>query len=414
VVIHLQKGDVEARVGPIEVYFNPKSLPLDKEVPWKKGHASEGDQPPLAFTDAEPKHLSIDLMVDLFEDRGGAPTNIIPTLEGLVDQVIPITWHRQLWLGKLRQVKLRLVKTRSNGEPYLAVVTTVWSDLTPTDPTQETFFTANVPGAPEVATMLRKVSIDPVRFPADPNAAWGRAKFVIASPSGLNPDLVKWQGDDTRRIISVTMFGKDGAWLRTYDVDAEPIRYAIDDPKAAVPYAVLEVVVRDVHFESRPLHNPMVTPRRGPPGQYPPMPLVGFAVTLTTVQGSSETAFFKSVSGLKVETEVTDYDEGGIVASNRKLQGVTKWPNLVLVGPLTQPGSLFQQWVDRAAGRRPAPMTVMIAPLYLFNGKPYSHRPLVLPDVVPNRYLFPRVSGLWSEGDASEGIGIPPSLGSVK
>jgi hypothetical protein len=413
VVIHLQQRDLEARVGPISVYFNPKCLPLDKQVPWKKGQASEGDQPPLEFTAAEPKHMSFDLVVDLYE-RDGSPTDVVPTLEGLVDQVIPITWHRQLWMGKLRQVKLRLVKTRANGDPDRAVVTTVWSDLTPTDPRQETFFTADIPGAPEAATMIRTVSIDPVALPPDPNAARGRAKFVIASPGGLNPDLVKWQGDQTRRTITVTMFGKDGAWLRTYGVDAEPIAYAIDDPKAVVPYAVLEVVVRDVHFESRPLQNPTAPPRRGPSGQHPPLPLVGFSVTLTPSQGSSETAFFKSVSGLKVETEVTDYDEGGITASTRKLQGVTKWPNLVLVGPPTQPGSLFQQWVDRSTRVRPAPMTVTIAPLYLLNGKPYSHRALILRDVVPNRYVFPRMSGIWSDGDAAEGIGIPPSLGYVE
>src|SRR5688572_25630240 len=42
------------------------------------------------------------------------------------------------------------------------------------------------------------------------------------------------------------------------------------------------------------------------------------------------TAFFKSVSGLKSETEVVDYQEGGLNEFTRKLQGVTKWPNIVL------------------------------------------------------------------------------------
>src|SRR5262245_27710919 len=105
VVLDLQKGDLEARVGPISVYFNPKSFTLDKKVPWKKGQASEGDQPPLEFTAAEPKTLSCDLMVDLFE-KDGKPTEVIPTLEGLVDQTIPLTWHQELWMGKLRKVKL--------------------------------------------------------------------------------------------------------------------------------------------------------------------------------------------------------------------------------------------------------------------------------------------------------------------
>jgi len=419
VVLHLQERDLTARVGPISVYFNPKSFMLDKKVPWKKGQASEGDQPPLEFTAAEPKHLSCELMVDLFE-KDGTPTDVIPTLEGLVDQSIPLTWHGELWMGKLRKVKLRLLKDNENGDARRAVVTTVWSDLTATDPHEEFLFTADIPGSPEAATMIRTVSIDPVTLPPDPNAR-GRAKFVIASPNGLSPGLLRWQkagelGPLPPRTISVTMFAKDGAWLRTYGIDAAgPMTYAIDDPKAVVPYAVLEVGVAGVHFEARPLQNPTIPPRSGPPGpQVGLLPLVGFSVTLTPPQGSSETAFFKSVGGLKVESEVTDYQEGGIIASTRKLQGVTKWPNLVLGGPPLQPGSLFLEWVDGAANGKPVPMTVSIAPLYLLNGKPYAHRPLILSDVVPRRYVFPPLSGLWSDGDAAEGIVLPPSLGTVK
>jgi len=42
------------------------------------------------------------------------------------------------------------------------------------------------------------------------------------------------------------------------------------------------------------------------------------------------TAFFKSVGGLKMETEVTDYQEGGVTAFTRKMVGQRKFPNLVL------------------------------------------------------------------------------------
>ena len=136
--------------------------------------------------------------------------------------------------------------------------------------------------------------------------------------------------------------------------------------------------------------------------------------TIPSSSGVSETAFFKSVSGLKVDTEVTDYQKGGIVASTRKLQGVTKWPNLLLIGPPLKPGSLFQQWVDLSARGTPVPMTVRIAPLYLLSGKPYAHRSLVLTDVVPDRFVYPPLSGLWSDGDASEGVGLPPAMGALK
>jgi phage tail-like protein len=41
-------------------------------------------------------------------------------------------------------------------------------------------------------------------------------------------------------------------------------------------------------------------------------------------------AFFKSVSGLKSETEVVPYREGGLNGHTHQLVGATKWPNLVL------------------------------------------------------------------------------------
>jgi phage tail-like protein len=48
-------------------------------------------------------------------------------------------------------------------------------------------------------------------------------------------------------------------------------------------------------------------------------------------------AYFKSVSGLKYETEVTDYKEGGLNVSTHRLFGSTKWPNLVLKKGFTGP-----------------------------------------------------------------------------
>jgi phage tail-like protein len=41
-------------------------------------------------------------------------------------------------------------------------------------------------------------------------------------------------------------------------------------------------------------------------------------------------AYFKSVGGLKYETEVVDYKEGGRNVTTRRLVGSTKWPNIVL------------------------------------------------------------------------------------
>lgn len=51
------------------------------------------------------------------------------------------------------------------------------------------------------------------------------------------------------------------------------------------------------------------------------------------------TAFFKSIGGLKTDTEVTDYQEGGVTGFTRKVIGVTKWSNIVLKQGFTGVGA---------------------------------------------------------------------------
>jgi len=70
------------------------------------------------------------------------------------------------------------------------------------------------------------------------------------------------------------------------------------------------------------------------PGQRKdPLPLFTFKVQI----GGIECAFFRSVGGIKSETEVQEHFEGGFNEGVRKLVGRTKWPNLVLkqgfIGP---------------------------------------------------------------------------------
>ncbi len=59
-----------------------------------------------------------------------------------------------------------------------------------------------------------------------------------------------------------------------------------------------------------------------------PLPAFCFKVTLDALGGTE--LFFKSVGGLKVETEVVDYRSGGVNDSTFKLVGATKWSNIVL------------------------------------------------------------------------------------
>jgi len=62
-----------------------------------------------------------------------------------------------------------------------------------------------------------------------------------------------------------------------------------------------------------------------------PLPAFCFHVIMT-IPGLENpmVSFFKSVGGIKLETEVVDYRAGGVNGSTYKLVGATKWPNLVL------------------------------------------------------------------------------------
>lgn len=61
---------------------------------------------------------------------------------------------------------------------------------------------------------------------------------------------------------------------------------------------------------------------------------------------------FKSCSGLKVESEVIEYQEGGSTGNTRKLIGVTRWPNLRLTRAFTGDRLLYD-WYK--ATKKPNP-----------------------------------------------------------
>ncbi|MEP6694976.1 MAG: phage tail protein [Chloroflexota bacterium] len=60
------------------------------------------------------------------------------------------------------------------------------------------------------------------------------------------------------------------------------------------------------------------------------------------------TAFFRSVSGLKVEVDVVEVREGGENGAPHKIPGRVKYPNLVLKQGFTGPSEL-QKWAFRIA-----------------------------------------------------------------
>jgi phage tail-like protein len=68
-----------------------------------------------------------------------------------------------------------------------------------------------------------------------------------------------------------------------------------------------------------------------------------------------EAAYFRSVSGLKIETEVIEYQEGGDTGPIRKLPGVTRYANIRLSREFTGDQSLYDWFLTT---QKPNPMRV--------------------------------------------------------
>jgi phage tail-like protein len=80
-----------------------------------------------------------------------------------------------------------------------------------------------------------------------------------------------------------------------------------------------------------------------------------FKVTLDAVDGfDNAVGFFKSAGGLKSETEVIDYREGGLNNTTHKLLGATKWGNIVLKRGFGDKSlsAWRQSWLDPVGKKR--------------------------------------------------------------
>jgi phage tail-like protein len=77
-----------------------------------------------------------------------------------------------------------------------------------------------------------------------------------------------------------------------------------------------------------------------------PLPVFCFKVNIDSI-GVNE-LFFKSVSGLRYETEVVDVRAGGINDTTYRLRGSTKWSNIVLKQGFTSGanGNKLLKWRD--------------------------------------------------------------------
>ena len=73
-----------------------------------------------------------------------------------------------------------------------------------------------------------------------------------------------------------------------------------------------------------------------------PLPVFCFKVELNLGGGGAAEAFFKSVSGLRMETEIIPVREGGANDTTFQLPGATKWSNIVLKQGFTGNSALLK------------------------------------------------------------------------
>lgn len=85
-----------------------------------------------------------------------------------------------------------------------------------------------------------------------------------------------------------------------------------------------------------------------PSNRKDPLPVFCFKVELQLSGGNGD-AFFKSVGGLKYETEIVSVKEGGANDTTFQLVGNTKWANIVLKQGYTGSSDLLkwrEEWLN--------------------------------------------------------------------
>lgn len=91
------------------------------------------------------------------------------------------------------------------------------------------------------------------------------------------------------------------------------------------------------------------------------LPVFCFQVAIDGIS-TAEVSFFKSVSGLKYETEVVPYREGGNNETTYQLIGGQKWSNLVFKQGFTQGSALLNwrnSWIGRGGTRQGGTITLL-------------------------------------------------------
>jgi phage tail-like protein len=83
-----------------------------------------------------------------------------------------------------------------------------------------------------------------------------------------------------------------------------------------------------------------------------PLPSFCFKVTISVAGENNADAFFRSVGGLKIETEVLDVRAGGVNDTTFRLPGATKWSNITLKRGYTASNGFLQWRLQWLTGER--------------------------------------------------------------
>ena len=110
----------------------PKELATEKSVPWRSSRG-ESDQPDLEFQSAEPRSMSIELMFDMFEEKGNVYEGAVKPLEGLLKindklkrpPMVVVTWGRgtPAFKGVVESLSVRYTMFLPDGTPCRATCT---------------------------------------------------------------------------------------------------------------------------------------------------------------------------------------------------------------------------------------------------------------------------------------------------
>lgn len=135
----LVKAEIAATEGDkttVQVYFNPKDLTVDKPAQWQVHKSSKDEPPTLEYTSGQPKTMSVELMFDMFEEKGDVYATYISKLERLVlidaglarPPLCTFTWgsNMPIFKGVIEDLNVKYTLFLPDGTPTRATATMKW------------------------------------------------------------------------------------------------------------------------------------------------------------------------------------------------------------------------------------------------------------------------------------------------